>query len=65
MLPVQKPSSVMFGGPGLATLFVTSIAYGLDAAARAAQPAAGRVMAIETSLSGLPERPFRGPVATG
>lgn len=65
MLPVQKPSSVMFGGPELSTLFVTSIAYGLDGAALAAQPAAGRVMVVETGLRGLPERPFAGPIDIG
>ena len=62
MLPVQKPTLLGFGGEGYGTLFVTSIAYGLDEAARAEQPA-GRVMTIETGCRGLPERPFRGPVA--
>jgi len=52
MLPAQKPSNVDFGGPDMTTLFVTSIAYNLDAAARAAQSAAGRVMAIETRIRG-------------
>lgn len=63
MLPVQKPSSVAFGGPRFETLFITSISYGLDAAARAAQAAAGRTMAIEPGVRGLPEHPFRGAAA--
>jgi len=63
MLPVQKPSNVAFGGPDFATLFVTTIAYGLDEAARAAQPAAGRMLALEPGMHGLPDRPFRGPAA--
>lgn len=64
MLPVQKPASLAFGGPAMSTLFITSISYGLDAAALAAQPAAGRLMAIEVAVRGLPEQPFRGVAAS-
>ncbi|WP_137180770.1 SMP-30/gluconolactonase/LRE family protein [Roseomonas sp. AR75] len=58
-LPVAKPSSLAFGGPGLRTLFVTTISYGLDAAALAAQPAAGCLLALEPGVAGLPEHAFR------
>jgi gluconolactonase len=45
----SMPTNVCFGGPGLATLFVT-VAKG------------GRVLAFEREVSGLPLPPFRTPV---
>lgn len=64
MLPVRKPASVCFGGPDMATLFVTTISYGLDEAEAAAQPAAGRVLALRPGVRGLPEPVCRvGPWA--
>jgi xylono-1,5-lactonase len=45
-LPVPRTTSCCFGGPDLATLFVTSAAIGLDAKARAAAPLSGGVFAI-------------------
>jgi len=59
-LPVSKPASLAFGGPDLRTLFVTTISYGLDAAALAAQPWAGCVLALEPGVTGRPEPAFRG-----
>lgn len=59
-LPVSKPSSVAFGGPTMSTLFITSISYGLSAAQLAAQPWAGKLLAVETTFRGLPEPAFRG-----
>jgi len=59
-LPVTKPSSVAFGGPDLSTLFITTISYGLTEAERAAQPWAGKLLAMNTPFRGLPEPPFRG-----
>jgi L-arabinonolactonase len=60
MLPVSKPASVGFGGADMRTLFITTISYGLDAAARQAQPWAGKLLAMRTDVPGLPEPPFRG-----
>ncbi len=59
-LPVRYPTSCMFGGPDLATLFVTSAIWDLDEAARAAQPWAGGVLAFEPGVRGLPEPRFAG-----
>jgi sugar lactone lactonase YvrE len=59
-LPVAKPASVAFGGPDFQTLFITTISYGLDAAALAAQPLAGKLLSLRTDVAGLPEPPFRG-----
>ncbi|MDO8212730.1 SMP-30/gluconolactonase/LRE family protein [Conexibacter sp. CPCC 206217] len=55
-LPVQKPTSVAFGGPDLRRLHVTSARKGLDAAALAAQPDAGRVLVFEPGVQGVPTR---------
>jgi D-xylonolactonase len=57
-LPVSRPTSCAFGGPGLDRLFVTSARIGLDAAAGAMQPLAGALFMIETTVRGLPDRPF-------
>jgi sugar lactone lactonase YvrE len=59
-LPVAHPTSCAFGGPDLATLFVTSAHEPLDGAARAAQPLAGAVLTLDVGLRGLPEPRFAG-----
>jgi sugar lactone lactonase YvrE len=46
-LPVQRPTSCAFGGPGRDTLFVTSARTDLDDDALARQPHAGKVFAID------------------
>jgi sugar lactone lactonase YvrE len=58
-MPVEQPSSVAFGGEGLRTLFVTSARTGLDAAALAGQPDAGRVHMLEPGVAGVPARVAR------
>ena len=58
-MPVEQPSSVTFGGPGLRRLFVTSAREGLSAAALAEQPDAGRVHVLEPGVAGLPARRAR------
>ena len=58
-MPVEKPSKVMFGGAGLATLYVTSIAERVSDTA--AQPEAGSLFAITgTGTQGLPQARFAG-----
>ncbi|HEY7140900.1 MAG TPA: SMP-30/gluconolactonase/LRE family protein [Methylomirabilota bacterium] len=59
-LPVERPSCPAFGGPDLATLFVTSASIGLSAEALAAQPYAGGILAFEPGVRGLPEARFLG-----
>lgn len=59
-LPVQKPTSCMFGGPELATLYVTSAVWDLSGDALAAQPWAGGVLALDVGVRGLPETRFAG-----
>ncbi|MGE5791205.1 MAG: SMP-30/gluconolactonase/LRE family protein [Bacteroidota bacterium] len=59
-LPVQRPTTCMFGGADLATLYVTSARMDLADAALAAQPQAGGVFALEPGVCGLPEPRFAG-----
>lgn len=55
-VPVKKPAMCAFGGPGLDTLFVTSIRPGGDLSD---QPLAGGVFALQPGVSGLEEIRFR------
>lgn len=59
-LPVQKPTSVMFGGPDLSTLFVTTAIWDLAGEALKAQPMAGSLLALDVGVRGLPETRFAG-----
>jgi len=54
-LRVQKPTSCIFGGPELKTLFVTTAIWDLKGEALAAQPLAGSLLSLETDVPGLPE----------
>lgn len=51
-VPVKKPAMCAFGGPGLDTLFVTSIRPGGDVSG---QPLAGGLFALRPGVRGLPE----------
>jgi sugar lactone lactonase YvrE len=59
-LPTARPTSVGFGGPDLATLYVTTGTARLDAAALAAQPLAGALLALDAGVRGLAEPAFAG-----
>lgn len=52
--PVSRPTSCMFGGRDLDTLYVTSASVGLDEEERASTPA-GAVLAIQPGVTGVPE----------
>lgn len=58
-LPVQRPAKLAFGGPDLSTIFVTSISEGLGDDAEETQPLAGRLIALDIGIRGLPPRLFR------
>jgi sugar lactone lactonase YvrE len=53
-MPVSQPTSMAFGGPGLADLFVTTASIGLSEAELAAQPLAGRLLRLVPGPVGLP-----------
>jgi sugar lactone lactonase YvrE len=51
--PVPRPTSVAFGGPDLATLYVTSARIGLSADQLAEAPLSGALFACEPGVRGL------------
>ncbi|MFN6953456.1 MAG: SMP-30/gluconolactonase/LRE family protein [Acetobacteraceae bacterium] len=60
-LPVPRPTSCCFGGPDLATLYVTSARVRLSARELADAPLSGSVFAVDTGgIRGLPEPAFAG-----
>ena len=59
-LPVQKPTSCMFGGPDLRTLYVTSAVWDLTPDKLRDQPHAGGLLAVDVGVAGVPEPRFAG-----
>lgn len=59
-MPVQRPTSCMFGGKDLNELFITSASVDLSEEELAKQPEAGHVFSIETESRGIPEPVFLG-----
>jgi L-arabinonolactonase len=62
-VPVAKPTMPAFGGPDLATLFITTIGGGGSHAVDPSQPDAGGLFAVETGHRGRPEPAFAGGAA--
>jgi L-arabinonolactonase len=60
LLPVMQPTSCVFGGADLRTLYVTSATQRMSEADLAAQPLAGGVFALDVGVAGLPEPEFAG-----
>ncbi len=59
-LPVSRGTSVMFGGPNLDTLYVTTMRTTLEDAQLAEEPLAGCLLAIQPGVRGIAEAPFQG-----
>ena len=59
-MPVARPTSCAFGGPGLDRLYVTSASIGLDEGALAVQPNAGGLFMVLAGVRGIAERMFAG-----
>lgn len=59
-LPVQRPTSCTFGGPGLDHLFITSAWSGLSASDRQKQPLAGDLFLVQANVKGQKEFQFMG-----
>jgi sugar lactone lactonase YvrE len=59
-VPVQRPTSVAFGGRDLDRLFVTSARIGLSDAELAAGPLAGAVFVVDAGVRGIPVGRFGG-----
>jgi len=62
-LPVAQPSSVIFGGADLRTLFVTTAREKRPAEELAAQPWAGQVLMARVEVPGLPVNFVHSPHA--
>lgn len=60
-MPVQRPTSCIFGGPALNQLYVTSARVGLKESELARQSLAGSVFVLEVAVPGLPEPLFGEP----
>lgn len=60
ILPATQITSCAFGGEKLDTLFITSAAVGLDAAALAQQPLAGSLFAVKPGVTGTLTYRFAG-----
>jgi sugar lactone lactonase YvrE len=59
-MPVPQPSSCTFGGPDLATLYVTSAAIGMTEADFAKAPQGGGLFAVEVGVRGQKVSRFAG-----
>jgi sugar lactone lactonase YvrE len=59
-LPVSNPTSPVFGGADLRTLYVTSARHRLSAERLAVEPLAGAVLALDPGVRGLPGHRFAG-----
>jgi len=61
-LPFARPTSCVFGGKNLTTLFITSASVGLSATELAAQSLAGHVIAIELGEGAITNNSLPVPV---
>jgi L-arabinonolactonase len=59
-LPVPKVTCCAFGGPDLATLYITTARQGSEADAPDPTPRAGGLFAVRPGVRGLPDAPFAG-----
>ena len=59
-LPVQQPTSVMFGGPDLGTLFITTARIRLPSRVLAEAPFSGGLFTLPVDVPGLAAAEFGG-----
>ena len=59
-MPVMRPTSVMFGGPNLDVLYITSARMEFTPEELTKQPLAGDLFAMQVDVKGLPEARFAG-----
>jgi sugar lactone lactonase YvrE len=57
-LPVSRPTSCCFGGPDLATLFISTARIGLSDDQLLREPEAGRLFSLDTGVRGLRQPSF-------
>jgi sugar lactone lactonase YvrE len=61
-VPVAQTSSCAFAGPGRELLVISTSAEGMDEAARAAHPEAGRLFTARPGVTGPAAFAYRGPI---
>lgn len=61
-LPVDRVTSVAFGGGDLKTLYITTGAIGMSEAEKKAQPHSGGLFAFEPGVAGAPVASFGAPL---
>jgi sugar lactone lactonase YvrE len=59
-LPVRRPTSLVFGGPDLDVLYITTATRRLPESELAQQPLAGCLLAVRPGVKGLAEPEFAG-----
>ncbi len=59
-LPVRQPTSCIFGGENLDVLYVTTARFEQSEDELESQPLAGRLLALDVGVRGLPEPAFTG-----
>ena len=59
-LPVARPTSCVFGGERLDTLYITSASTRLSESELAAQPLAGAIFTAKPGVVGMPTMEFAG-----
>ena len=59
-IPCSRPTSCVFGGPDLSTLYITSSCMELSQLALRAQPLAGSLFSLEAGVAGRPCARFAG-----
>jgi sugar lactone lactonase YvrE len=59
-LPVSRPTACTFGGPDLATLYVTTARFRLAPDKLAAEAQAGGLLAVDVGVKGLSEPLYSG-----
>jgi L-arabinonolactonase len=59
-MPVQRPTSCVFGGEDFGILYVTSASLNLTDRQRMEAPLAGGIFAVDPGVKGLPEPRFAG-----
>jgi sugar lactone lactonase YvrE len=59
-VPAIRPTSLVFGGPGLTRMFITTAAFGLSESELAAWPGSGSVFQLDRPTPGLPANAFAG-----
>ena len=59
-LPVRQPTSCIFGGENLDVLYVTTARFEQSEQELERQPLAGRLLALDVGVRGLPEPDFTG-----